>query len=298
MTILTLAIPATLVGCGSSSDGDAGSTSTSPPAATVPQSSTAETAPTPSAPPKPDVEIPAQLPTELVITDLTPGTGPEAAAGDTVVVHYVGVRSVDGSEFDNSYDRGEPFPVVLGAGSVIQGWDDGLLGVQQGARRQLDIPADLAYGDSPQGDVIQAGDALTFVIDVVAVIAASDPADAPEITVEGGPNVEKIDIEDLVVGDGATIQAGQTAVVQIIAFRADTGEQINSSWESGQPLTFTFASGDTIAGLELGVDEMKVGGRRKVVVPYVLAFGDAGSPDNGLPATTDMVLVLDLIAAY
>ena len=94
--------------------------------------------------------------------------------GDTVVVHYVGVRTEDGTEFDNSYDRGEPFPVVLGSGSVIQGWEDGLVGAQVGDQRQLDIPTELAYGDSPRGDVIQPGDALTFVVDVVAITQAAD----------------------------------------------------------------------------------------------------------------------------
>ncbi len=120
-------------------------------------------------PPKPDVELPDSIPTSLVVTDIVEGDGVEAQVGDTVVVHYVGVRTEDGTEFDNSYDRGQPFPVVLGSGSVIQGWEQGLIGAQAGDQRQLDIPAELAYGDTPRGDIIQAGDALTFVIDVVAV---------------------------------------------------------------------------------------------------------------------------------
>jgi len=129
--------------------------------------------PTFETPEKPEVEIPEEIPTELQVTTLIEGEGPEAAVGDTVTVHYVGVRSEDGTEFDNSYDRGSPFPVVLGSGGVIQGWEDGLVGAQAGERLQLDIPADLAYGDSPRGDVIQAGDALTFVIDVLDVSTGS-----------------------------------------------------------------------------------------------------------------------------
>ncbi len=120
-------------------------------------------------PPKPDVQIPDEIPTELVVTELVNGEGPAAVAGDIVEVHYIGVRSEDGTEFDNSYDRGVTFPVSLGAGGVIAGWDQGLVGAQAGDRIQLDIPADLAYGDSPRGEVIQAGDALTFVIDVMSV---------------------------------------------------------------------------------------------------------------------------------
>jgi len=144
---------------------------TLPPLDTTP----ADTAPvdTTPVPPKPEVAIPDEIPTELVVTELSPGEGPEAADGDTVVVHYVGVRSEDGTEFDNSYDRGAPFPVIVGSGSVIAGWDQGLVGAQAGSQIQLDIPADLAYGDNPQGGIIQPGDALTFVIDVVSVTPAA-----------------------------------------------------------------------------------------------------------------------------
>mgnify|MGYP002629162595 CR=1 FL=1 len=126
------------------------------------------TAPTP---PKPEVVIPAVLPTELVITDLVEGTGAGAQNGDTVVVHYVGVRSEDGVEFDNSYDRRDPYPVLLGSGGVIKGWEQGLVGVKAGGQRQLDIPSELAYGDADRG-TIRPGDALTFVIDVVSVTPA------------------------------------------------------------------------------------------------------------------------------
>ncbi|MDW3215935.1 MAG: peptidylprolyl isomerase [Ilumatobacteraceae bacterium] len=147
---------------------------------------------------KPEVQIPDELPTELVVTDLIEGTGPEAEAGDTVVVNYVGVRSEDGFEFDNSYDRGQPFPVQLGAGSVIQGWDLGLVGARVGTRRQLDIPAELAYGDADRGD-IRPGDALTFVIDVLAiekppVITAPPKADEAACAIdESAPQVQQFD---------------------------------------------------------------------------------------------------------
>ena len=137
---------------------------------------------------KPAVSLPAELPTELVVTDLIEGTGEPAKKGDTITVNYVGVRSEDGTEFDNSYDRGQPYTITLGEGGVIEGWDEGLIGVKAGGQRQLDIPASLAYGDVGAGDVIKPGDALTFVIDVVSVTPApvpptlapmADPADCP-----------------------------------------------------------------------------------------------------------------------
>lgn len=121
---------------------------------------------------KPTVAFPGVDITELKVTELSPGTGAEAANGDTLLVHYVGVRSIDGVEFDNSYDRGSPFDLVLGAGMVIQGWEQGLVGVQAGGQYQIDIPSDLGYGDTGSGDVIRPGDDITFVVDIVAVTPA------------------------------------------------------------------------------------------------------------------------------
>ena len=90
------------------------------------------------------------------MTDLIEGTGEPAKKGDTITVNYVGVRSEDGTEFDNSYDRGQPYTLTLGEGGVIAGWDEGLIGVKAGGRRQLDIPAELAYGDQGVGRRDQA----------------------------------------------------------------------------------------------------------------------------------------------
>jgi peptidylprolyl isomerase len=248
--------------------------------------------------PKPEVKIPATTPTELVVTDITEGTGPAAVDGDTVVVNYVGVRSADGTEFDNSYDRGTPFPVTLGVGQVIKGWDQGLVGVKAGGRRQLDIPADLAYGDTPQGDIIQPGDALSFVIDVVAIVPKSDPADAPVISIPPTPNQTEQTFTDLVVGDGPAIEPGQTVTVDYLAFSAADGKQLDSSWESGARLTFKPGAGQLPPGLEKAVEGMKIGGRRQVTIPFADAFGEAGNTNLGLPPSTDLIMVLDLIAAY
>ncbi|MFM7252368.1 MAG: FKBP-type peptidyl-prolyl cis-trans isomerase, partial [Ilumatobacteraceae bacterium] len=122
---------------------------------------------------KPVVQIPAAIPTDLQVTTLKEGTGPAAKTCDDLLVHYIGVRSADGVEFDNSYDRGSAFPVTLGVTGLIQGWTDGLVGVQAGGQYQLDIPASLAYGDSGSGDVIRPGDAITFVVDIVSVTPAA-----------------------------------------------------------------------------------------------------------------------------
>jgi peptidylprolyl isomerase len=102
---------------------------------------------------------------ELKVTALVKGKGPKVAAGQQIVVNYVGVTYADGKEFDSSWQRQQPFPLAIGVGQVIPGWDEGLVGVTVGSRVQLDIPAEMAYGENPSGGA-PAGD-LRFVVDVL-----------------------------------------------------------------------------------------------------------------------------------
>lgn len=119
---------------------------------------------------KPEIDSPdGPPPTELVIEDLVVGEGPEASAGKTVQVHYVGVTHDGGEEFDASYNRGEPIAFRLGVGQVIKGWDDGIVGMKVGGRRKLIIPPQLAYGSRGAGGVIGPNETLIFVCDLVAV---------------------------------------------------------------------------------------------------------------------------------
>ena len=119
---------------------------------------------------KPTIEIPdTDAPAELVLDDLEVGTGPEAKPGQQVAVHYVGVAWSDGTEFDNSYDRGEPRVFGLGAGQVIQGWDSGIAGMKVGGRRRITIPPHLGYGARGAGGVIKPNETLVFVCDLVGV---------------------------------------------------------------------------------------------------------------------------------
>ena len=117
---------------------------------------------------KPEIDFPGDVaPTELVIEDLALGDGVEAKAGDSISAHYVGVAHSTGEEFDASWNRGSPLDFRLGVGQVIQGWDDGIVGMKVGGRRKLIIPAALAYGDRGAGGAIKPGEALIFVVDLV-----------------------------------------------------------------------------------------------------------------------------------
>jgi FKBP-type peptidyl-prolyl cis-trans isomerase len=102
------------------------------------------------------------------IMDLRAGTGPEAKSGDSVTVHYTGTLE-DGTKFDSSRDRGQPFTFPLGAGRVIKGWDHGVAGMQVGGQRRLTIPAEEGYGSQGAGAVIPPNAELTFDVELIKI---------------------------------------------------------------------------------------------------------------------------------
>ena len=119
---------------------------------------------------KPELDYPGDAPpAELVVEDLIEGTGDEATAGRTVSAHYAGWAFSTGEEFDASWNRGAPLDFPLGAGRVIQGWDQGIAGMKVGGRRKLTIPPHLGYGAQGAGGVIKGGETLIFVVDLVDV---------------------------------------------------------------------------------------------------------------------------------
>lgn len=99
---------------------------------------------------------------------LTPGDGAVAATGDKVAVHYTGWLT-NGTKFDSSHDRGKPIKFTLGAHRVIQGWEDGILGMKVGEKRQLHIPSGLGYGSRGMGDAIPPDADLLFDVELVEI---------------------------------------------------------------------------------------------------------------------------------
>lgn len=108
-------------------------------------------------------------------TDLAPGNGPEIKSGQTALVHYTGwlydaaAPENKGKKFDSSVDRNEPFEFPVGAGMVIKGWDEGVVGMKVGGKRRLVIPPDMGYGSRGAGGVIPPGATLVFDVELVEI---------------------------------------------------------------------------------------------------------------------------------
>ncbi|MCB1915633.1 MAG: FKBP-type peptidyl-prolyl cis-trans isomerase [Rhodocyclaceae bacterium] len=112
--------------------------------------------------------MPVSEPQELQIEDLETGDGAAAEAGKTVSVHYTGWLT-DGTKFDSSKDRNQPFSFPLGAGHVIQGWDQGVQGMKVGGRRKITIPPALGYGARGAGGVIPPNATLVFEVELLQI---------------------------------------------------------------------------------------------------------------------------------
>ncbi len=107
-------------------------------------------------------------PSGLVYEELTVGSGAEAASGQHVTVHYTGWLT-NGTKFDSSKDRDDPFSFMLGAGHVIRGWDEGVAGMKVGGSRKLTIPPELGYGARGAGGAIPPNATLVFEVELLAI---------------------------------------------------------------------------------------------------------------------------------
>jgi peptidylprolyl isomerase len=161
LILLALALALALTGCGGGDDGETAATAT--PKATATPDNTDVTK-------KPKVTVPDELPPDtLQSVDIVKGKGPAAKKGDKITVQYVGLTWSTSVEFDASWDRGEPYPLTLGKGGVIAGWDQGIPGMRKGGRRQLTIPAELAYAAQGSPPNIGPNECLRFIIDLVKI---------------------------------------------------------------------------------------------------------------------------------
>lgn len=216
---------------------------------------------------------------ELTVTDLVEGAGAEAEVGSIILVQYVGVLAEDGSQFDSSWDSQSPLTINLGVGQVIPGWDEGLVGMQVGGRRLLQIPSDLGYGSVSPGPGIPADADLVFIVDLLDVRPPPPPTPtplpAPPVPEDALGAFDELGIRDVVVGTGREIQPGDIVAVQYVGVDALTGEEFDSTWSrGGEPFLVIAGAAGVIEGWQQGLIGAQVGTERILQIPSDQAYGE------------------------
>jgi peptidylprolyl isomerase len=229
----------------------------------------------------------------LQYIEIEEGSGPSPQEGDIVSVHYVGTLE-DGTEFDSSHSRGKPIQFSLGRGMVIPGWEEGIALMKEGGKAKLIIPPELAYGERGAGGVIPPNATLTFEVELVSVQPGAPDAptgvdEADYVTTDTG-----LKYYDLEVGDGPAPETGQQVTVHYTGWLVD-GTQFDSSLDRGQPFPFVLGAGQVIRGWDEGVVGMKVGGRRQLVIPPELAYGERGA-GGVIPPGATLIFEVELLA--
>ena len=253
-------------------------------------------------------------PKELKTQVVSEGDGAKLKNGDAIQVNYLGQAWDSTKPFDNSFDRKQPFDLTLGAGMVIKGWDQGLLGQKVGSRVELVIPPDLGYGPQGQGD-IKPNATLVFVVDILKATqiptsakgteVAQDNVDLPKVgtnTDGKAPSVkipEKTDPPTKLVSnyilesDGDVIKETDSVVVNYVGLLWKDGKTFDSTYAQGKTQTFPLAQ-VTLKGLKNGLIGKKIGSRVLLVIPPDQAFGDKAQ--QSIPAKSTLVFAVDLLA--
>ena len=236
---------------------------------------------------------------DLVTTDsglqyyeIESGEGIESVGGSTVTTNYsIWVQGQDEDLFIGSSDAGGPAIFPLGpADMVFPGWDEGATGMKVGGKRLLIIPAELALGETGGGE-IPPGATLIMEIEMVDIV---EPVFMTEVDEDDFTTTDSgLKYYDFVEGDGDTPAEGQTVVVHYTGWLED-GTKFDSSLDRGQPFSFPLGQGAVIVGWDEGVATMKVGGKRQLVIPAELGYGEAGAGDTIPPGAT-LVFEVELL---
>ena len=231
----------------------------------------------------------------IAVSDYVIGTGADAIKGGEVEVHYTGYLT-DGTVFDSSVPRKRPFTFELGAGRVIKGWDEGVVGMKVGGKRKLVIPSKLGYADRRAGK-IPPNSTLIFTIELLGVTPPLPPPQ-PLTAFEGKPLATKrleknLVLADYKLGDGPEAKANDTVSVHYRGTLKD-GTEFDSSLSRPKPLVFVLGTGRVIKGWDLGIAGMKVGGLRKLTIPAELAYGERAR--GKIPANADLTFTVELMA--
>ncbi len=227
----------------------------------------------------------------LEFRDEVVGTGESPEPGDTVVVHYTGTLDADGSKFDSSRDRGQPFSFTIGRGQVIQGWDIGVMDMKVGGRRILVIPSELGYGERGAGGAIPPNAALRFDVELISIVRPWPQSDDQQVQ-KTPSGLQYIEYSK---GQGDKAKKGQTVAVHYSGYLED-GRLFDSSRTRGEPIQFQLGGGQVIKGWDEGIALMSPGAKYKLIIPAPLAYGNAGA-GGVIPPGATLVFDVELVSA-
>lgn len=218
----------------------------------------------------------------LTYVDVVEGTGEVAAKGDLIEVHYTGWCLVEGEKapepFDSSVERGETINFSVGVGQLIKGWDEGIPGMKVGGKRELTLSPEVGYGSIDRPN-IPANSTLFFEVELIDIL--------------------RVDFEDTVLGDGAEAEAGDLVTVHYTGWLyeegAKVGEPFDSSHNRDQPFEFPLGQGRVIKGWDQGVQGMKVGGQRTLIIPPDLGYGARGA-GQVIPPNATLIFDVELLS--
>ena len=227
---------------------------------------------------------------EYVITEH--GRGVLATAGSRVKVHYTG-KLEDGTKFDSSLDRNEPFTFELGAGMVIKGWDEGFLLLHVGDKATLKIPPHLGYGERGAGSAIPPNATLIFEVELLEIMPV---VKIKEFDIKGKVRSKtESGLEYILVSEGTGIKAaaGNTVSVHYTGYLED-GTIFDSSVKRDQPFSFVLGMGRVIKGWDEGVALMKIGDKVRLIIPSELGYGERGA-GGVIPPNTTLIFDIELL---
>lgn len=217
------------------------------------------------------------------------GKGKQVMPGDKVMVHYTGTLP-DGTKFDSSRDRNQPFSFKVGGGQVIKGWDEGLALLKVGDKAVFTIPPSIGYGERAMGP-IPANATLIFDIEVLGVAEPVKPYDVKgKDTLTTASGLRYIKVAE---GNGAQAEAGKTVEVHYTGFLMD-GKIFDSSIDRGQPISFPLGQGYVIKGWDEGIALMKVGDKMRLIIPSNLGYGENGA-GNVIPKNATLIFDVELV---
>ena len=227
-------------------------------------------------------------------TDTTAGTGASPETGQVVTIHFTGTLE-DGTEWGTTVGQ-DPFSFVLGS-APIPGLDEGVATMKPGGQRTMVLPPESAFGaEGAQG--VPANETVTLDVELVAI---SDPSTAspPAVSEEEVDLGSGLTAIDIVEGTGAEVKAGDTVTVHYSGWLSADGTRFDTSLgrdASTPPAVFTFPVGEggVIDGWDLGVPGMKEGGKRRLIIPAALAYGDEAQGDV-IPANADLIFDIELV---